>query len=280
MRVLFLLLATRSGAGVAGSELLQRREWPREVVLGLSRERGHGAALAAAHGAALSSAAPQQQLQAVQHNASYLSRAARRLAGLWESAVPRARNAHSARLPVAESVWMARSAKAFPAFWALPSSAQYSRCADGRPRCGLPRVAWWPPVVRSLVQWYARHARRSSEATIPAQSAPSVGVAHLPLGDALDADASMEQRREQQVVRMLLAKEGRMPITDLIHAHRAAFGLHRPVSVKVDFKAKSLRTLLVALPGLALPQAPRGDVQMRGSAKAQSAQQAAEGEGG
>ena len=53
-----------------------------------------------------------------------------------------------------------------------------------------------------------------------------------------------------------------MPITDLIHAHRAAFGLHRPVSVKVDFKAKSLRTLLVALPGLALPQAPRGDVQM------------------
>ena len=37
MRVLFLLLAARSGAGVAGSELLQRREWPRGVVLGLSR---------------------------------------------------------------------------------------------------------------------------------------------------------------------------------------------------------------------------------------------------
>ena len=159
MRVLFLLLAARSGAGVAGSELLQRREWPRGVVLGLSRERGHGAALAAAGGAAPIVGEAQQQLQAVQRNASYLSRAARRLAGLWESAGPRARNAHSARLPVAESVWMARSAKAFPAFWALPRSAQYLCCADGRPRCGLPRVAWWPPVVRSLVNTAAR-ARR------------------------------------------------------------------------------------------------------------------------
>ena len=49
MRMLFLVLVARSGAGVAGSELLQRREWPRGVVLGLARERGHGAALAAAH---------------------------------------------------------------------------------------------------------------------------------------------------------------------------------------------------------------------------------------
>ena len=40
MRLLFLLLAARSGAGVVGSELLQRCEWPRGVVLGLSRERG------------------------------------------------------------------------------------------------------------------------------------------------------------------------------------------------------------------------------------------------
>ena len=48
MRVLFLLLAARSRAGVAGSELLQRREWPRGVVLGLSRGRDHYAVLAAA----------------------------------------------------------------------------------------------------------------------------------------------------------------------------------------------------------------------------------------
>ena len=52
MRMLFLVLAARSGAGVAGSELLQRREWPRGVVLGLSRGRDHYAVLAAAHGAA------------------------------------------------------------------------------------------------------------------------------------------------------------------------------------------------------------------------------------
>ena len=41
MRVLFLLLAARSGAGVVASELLQRREWLRGVALGLSRGRGH-----------------------------------------------------------------------------------------------------------------------------------------------------------------------------------------------------------------------------------------------
>ena len=46
MRVLFLLLAARSGAGVVASELLQRREWPRGVALGLSRGRGHYAVLA------------------------------------------------------------------------------------------------------------------------------------------------------------------------------------------------------------------------------------------
>ncbi|EOD29724.1 hypothetical protein EMIHUDRAFT_233634 [Emiliania huxleyi CCMP1516] len=150
MRMLFLVLVARSGAGVAGSELLQRREWPRGVVLGLARERGHGAALAAAHGAALSSAAPQHQLQAVQRNASGLSGAVRRLAGLCDGADPWARDAQSARVPVAESAWLARSAKAFPAFWALPRSAQCLCCADGRPRCGLPRVAWEPPVARSL----------------------------------------------------------------------------------------------------------------------------------
>uniref|UniRef100_A0A0D3JTD3 Uncharacterized protein n=2 Tax=Emiliania huxleyi TaxID=2903 RepID=A0A0D3JTD3_EMIH1 len=120
MRMLFLVLVARSGAGVAGSELLQRREWPRGVVLGLARERGHGAVLAAAHGAALSSAAPQHQLQAVQRNASGLSGAVRRLAGLCDGADPWARDAQSARVPVAESAWLARSAKAFPAFWALP----------------------------------------------------------------------------------------------------------------------------------------------------------------
>ncbi|EOD21667.1 hypothetical protein EMIHUDRAFT_207665 [Emiliania huxleyi CCMP1516] len=150
MRMLFLVLVARSGAGVAGSELLQRREWPRGVVLGLARERGHGAALAAAHGAALSSAAPQHQLQAVQRNASGLSGAVRRLAGLCDGADPWARDAQSARVPVAESAWLARSAKAFPAFWALPRSAQCLCCADGRPRCGSPRVAWEPPVARSL----------------------------------------------------------------------------------------------------------------------------------
>ncbi|EOD38261.1 hypothetical protein EMIHUDRAFT_200823 [Emiliania huxleyi CCMP1516] len=95
MRMLFLVLVARSGAGVAGSELLQRREWPRGVVLGLARERGHGAALAAAHGAALSSAAPQHQLQAVQRNASGLSGAVRRLAGLCDDADPWARDAQS-----------------------------------------------------------------------------------------------------------------------------------------------------------------------------------------
>ena len=124
MRMLFLVLVARSGAGVAGSELLQRREWPRGVVLGLSRGRDHYAVLAAAHGAALSSAAPQQQLQAVQRNASGLSGAVRRLAGLCDGADPWARDAQSARVPVAESAWLARSAKAFPAFWALPRSAQ------------------------------------------------------------------------------------------------------------------------------------------------------------
>ena len=69
VRLLFRLLAARSGAGVAGSELLQRREWPRGVVLGLSRERGHGAALAAAGGAAPIVGEAQQQLQAVQRTA-------------------------------------------------------------------------------------------------------------------------------------------------------------------------------------------------------------------
>ena len=77
MRMLFLLLAARSGAGVVGSELLQRCEWPRGVVLGLSRGRGHYAVLAAAHGAASSETESQQRLQAVQHNASCLSGAAR-----------------------------------------------------------------------------------------------------------------------------------------------------------------------------------------------------------
>ena len=83
-----------------------------------------------------------------------------------------------------------------------------------------------------------------------------------PLGDALDASASMAQRGEaqrfgQQVARMLLGKEGGMPIRDLIDAHQAAFGLQRPVAVKVDFKAKSLLELLGcgaawagAIPGL------------------------------
>ena len=107
----------------------------------------------------MSSAAPQRRLQAVQHNASYLSGAVRRLAGRCDGADPWAWDAQSARLPVAESVWLARSAKAFPAFWAPPSSAQSFCCADGRPRCGLPRVAWEPPVARSLVNTAAR-ARR------------------------------------------------------------------------------------------------------------------------
>ncbi|EOD08952.1 hypothetical protein EMIHUDRAFT_258062, partial [Emiliania huxleyi CCMP1516] len=150
MRMLFLVLAARSGAGVAGSELLQWREWPRGVVLGLSRGRDHYAVLAAAHGAASAETEPQQRLQAVQHNASGLSGAVRRLAGLCDGADPWARDAQSARVPVAESAWLARSAKAFPAFWALPRSVQYLCCADGRPRCGLPRVAWEPPVERSL----------------------------------------------------------------------------------------------------------------------------------
>ena len=128
---------------MVGSELLQRCEWPRGVVLGLSRERGHDAVLAAARGAAPSVGESQQRLQAMQRNASCLSEATRRLAGLCDGAEPRDRGAQSARLAatVAESVWLARSAKAFPALWALPSSAQYYCCAGGRPRCGLHR-AW------------------------------------------------------------------------------------------------------------------------------------------
>ncbi|EOD28737.1 hypothetical protein EMIHUDRAFT_234736 [Emiliania huxleyi CCMP1516] len=158
MRMLFLVLAARSGAGVAGSELLQRREWPRGVVLGLSRGRDHYAVLAAAHGAASAETEPQQRLQAVQHNASGLSGAMRRLADLCDGADPWARDAQSARVPVAESAWLARSAKAFPAFWALPRSAQYLCCADGRPRCGLPRVAWEPSFFLDILwpRWVAR----------------------------------------------------------------------------------------------------------------------------
>ena len=110
-RSLFLVLAARSGAGVAGSELLQRREWPRGVVLGLSRGRDHYAVLAAAHGAASAETEPQQRLQAVQHNASGLSGAMRRLAGLCDGAEPWDRGAQSARLPAAESVWLAKSAR-------------------------------------------------------------------------------------------------------------------------------------------------------------------------
>ena len=159
MRVLFLLLAARSGAGVAGSELLQRREWPRGVVLGLSRGRDHYAVLAAAHGAASAETEPQQRLQAVQHNASGLSGAMRRLAGLCDGADPWARDAQSARVPIAESAWLARSAKAFPAFWALPSSAQCFCCAGGRPRCGAPREGREAPVARSLVNAAARAHR-------------------------------------------------------------------------------------------------------------------------
>ncbi|EOD33322.1 hypothetical protein EMIHUDRAFT_229876 [Emiliania huxleyi CCMP1516] len=176
MRMLFLVLAARSGAGVAGSELLQRREWPRGVVLGLSRGRDHYAVLATAHGAALSSAAPQQRLQAVQRNASCLSGAMRRLAGLCDGADPWARDAQSARVPVAESAWLARSAKAFPAFWALPRSAQYLCCADGRPRCGLPRVAWEPPAARSL----------ALQVVVPAGVVPGMAFAvNLPGGGAM-----------------------------------------------------------------------------------------------
>ena len=159
MRLLFLLLAARPGAGVVGSELLQRCEWPRGVVLGLSRERGHGAALAAAGGAAPIAGEAQQQLQAVQRNASHLSRAARRLAGLGEDAGPRARSAQSIRLPAAESGWLAISAKAFPAFWAAPNCAQCDCCAGGRPRCGAPREGREAPVARSLVNAAARAHR-------------------------------------------------------------------------------------------------------------------------
>ncbi|EOD21920.1 hypothetical protein EMIHUDRAFT_240761 [Emiliania huxleyi CCMP1516] len=113
MRMLFLVLVARSGAGVAGSELLQRREWPRGVVLGLARERGHGAALAAAREAALSSAAPQHQLQAVQRNASGLSGAVRRLAGLCDGADPWARDAQSARVPEAPQEGQQKSCRAY-----------------------------------------------------------------------------------------------------------------------------------------------------------------------
>ena len=106
-------------------------------MLGLSRERGHGAVLAAARGAASSVGESQQQLQAVQRNASYFSGAARRLAGLCDGAepCPWGRGAQSARLPAAESVWLAKSAKAFPAIWVPPNNcAQYYCCAGGRPR--------------------------------------------------------------------------------------------------------------------------------------------------
>ena len=163
MRVLFLLLAARSGAGVVASELLQRREWLRGVALGLSRGRGHYAVLAAAHGAAAAETESQQRLQAAQHNASCLSGAMRRLAGRCDGADPRARNALPARLPVAESVWLARSAKAFPAFRALPSNAQYFCCADGRPRCTLGKSAGFQPTKSSRPRNTLRARSKASQ---------------------------------------------------------------------------------------------------------------------
>ena len=118
----FLLLAARPGAGVAGSELLQRCEWPRGVVLGLSRERGHGAVLAAARGAASSVGESQQQLQAVQRNASCLSGAARPRedpcdgAEWWDRGAqcPSCRNELLVAISIGTEIWCARSALVLP----------------------------------------------------------------------------------------------------------------------------------------------------------------------
>ena len=120
--------------------------------------------LAVARWAAPTIGESQQQLHAVQRNASCLSGAARPRedpcdgAGWWD------RGAQSARSPVAKSVWLARSASAFPSIWARPSCAQYYRCAGGRLRCGMPRVAWVAPDARLLVNTAAR-ARRGCCAT-------------------------------------------------------------------------------------------------------------------
>ena len=159
MRVLSLLLALPSAAGLVGPELLHRLGPARGVVPAPSRRSAHVVVLAVARWAAPTIGESQQQLHAVQRNASCLSGAARPRedpcdgAGWWD------RGAQSARSPVAKSVWLARSASAFPSIWARPSCAQYYRCAGGRPRCGLPRVAGGAPVARSLVNTAAR-ARR------------------------------------------------------------------------------------------------------------------------
>ena len=77
MRVLSLLLALPSAAGLVGPELLNRLGPARGVVPAPSRRRAHVGVLAAARGAAPTIGESQQQLHAVQRNASCLSGAAR-----------------------------------------------------------------------------------------------------------------------------------------------------------------------------------------------------------
>ena len=116
--MLSLLLALPSAAGLVGPELLHRLGPARGVVPAPSRRSAHVVVLAVARWAAPTIGESQQQLHAVQRNASCLSGAARPRedpcdgAGWWD------RGAQSARSPVAKSVWLARSASAFPSIWA------------------------------------------------------------------------------------------------------------------------------------------------------------------
>ena len=159
MRVLSLLLALPSAAGSAGPELLSRLGPERGVAPAPSRRRAHVVVRAEARWAAPTIGESQQQLHAVQRNASCLSGAARPREDPCDDAEWWDRGAQSARSRVAKSVWLARRASAFCPIWARPDCAQYYRCASGRPRCGVPRVAWVAPVARSLVNTAARACR-------------------------------------------------------------------------------------------------------------------------
>ena len=170
MRVLSLLLALPSAAGSVGSELLNRLGPARGVVPAPSRRRAHVVVLAAARGAAPTIGESQQQLHAVQRNASCLSGAARPREDPCDDAEWWDRGAQSARSRVAKSVWLARSASAFCPIWARPDCAQYYRCASGRPRCGVPRV--WRGWPQSRGRWSTPRRARAAGA---AQQARCMG---------------------------------------------------------------------------------------------------------
>ena len=94
MRVLSLLLALPSAAGLVGPELLHRLGPARGVVPAPSRRRAHVVVLAAARWAAPTIGESQQQLQAVQRNVSCLARAARPEEDPCDAAEPVPRSAN------------------------------------------------------------------------------------------------------------------------------------------------------------------------------------------